>query len=260
MRNALSVLCFLAGILIFGSCVPQKKVLLLQENPNVENQGKADKLLKTIPLQKRVYTLKPGDVLSLQVQSTTPEELNFLAAPPATFGATDPVLSGYTLDEEGNMLLPVVGKLSLLNLSMPEARIKIAEALKPYLADPTVNLRLLTFRFTVLGEVGAQGQYTTLQDDLNVLDALSYAGGFTPFSNRGNIRLIRYEEGHAKIYAISLLDNEIIGKQNFFMMPNDLLIVDPLPAKSIKDNWVGSLTIGLSVISTLIIILTRLNR
>lgn len=257
MRNTLIALWIFIGIILLPGCVPQKKVILLQENPEVENQANADELLRTFDLKPQAYTLKPGDVLSLRVQSTTPAEFDFLASGTTTFGAQDPVLSGYTLDAEGNILLPAVGKVNLSGLTMPEARISVTEALQPFLSDPTVNLRLLTFRYTVLGEVPGQGQYTTYQDNINLMEAIASAGGFSPYSNRSDIKLVRYENGVAKLYKFSLLDDDILAKNNYYLQPNDMIVVEPLPAKFARENILGNVSLVLSVVSVLTLIATR---
>ncbi|RAU83300.1 polysaccharide biosynthesis/export family protein [Pontibacter arcticus] len=258
MRNTLTALVAILSILAFGSCVPQKKLILLQNNPKVEDQGNADELLRSFNLKPKIYTLKPGDVLSLKVQSTTAAEYNFLNTGIATAGQTDPVLDGYTLDTEGNILLPAIGKVNLNGLSMPEARIKVTEALKPFLTDPTVNLRLLTFRYTVLGEVNRQGQFTTYQDNINVMEALASAGGFSSYSNRGKIKLVRYENGQAKLYNFSVLNDNTLALSNFYLQPNDMIVVDPLPAKNIRENMLANVTLTLSIASTIVLLFTRL--
>lgn len=260
MRNTLNACWILIGVLLLASCVPQKKLLLLQDNPQVQNQGKADELLKTFDLKPQAYTLKPGDVLSLRVQSTTANAYNFLNTGIATFGATDPVLDGYTLDADGNILLPAVAKISLNGLTMPEARVKVTEALRPYLSDPTVNLRLLTFRYTILGEVQQQGQFTTYQDNINVLEAIATASGLTPYANRSRIKLVRYEDGKAKLYTFSLLNDNTIATSNFFLQPNDMIVVDPLPAKAVKENVLANVGLTLSIITSVVLIIDRLTR
>lgn len=257
MRNTLLAIYLIVTVVVFGSCVPQKKLILLQSNPDVAEQGNADELIKTFTLQQKPYTLKPGDVLSLKVQSTTPAEFNFLSTGAATFGATDPVLDGYTLDAEGSILLPAVGKISLSGLNMPEARVKVTEALKPFLSDPTVNLRLLTFRYTVIGEVTQQGQFTTYQDNINLIEAIANAGGMTPYANRGKIKLIRYENNQAKLYTFSLLDDKTIAQANFFLKPDDMIVVDPLPAKNVKENLLTNVSLTLSIITALSLIASR---
>ncbi|RDV10393.1 polysaccharide export protein [Pontibacter diazotrophicus] len=260
MRNTLTALWTLIGIILFSGCVPQKNILLLQNNPQVENQGNADELLRTFDLKPIAYTLKPGDVLSLRVQSTTPAEFDFLATGATVFGAQDPVLSGYTLDAEGNILLPAVGKVALNGLTMPEARIKVTEALSSFLSDPTVNLRLLTFRYTIIGEVPRQGQFTTYQDNINLMEALATAGGFSPYSNRSNIKLVRYENGVAKLYKFSLLDDNTLSKNNFYLQPNDMIVVDPLPAKNIRENLLTNVTLTLSLLSTISLLVLRFTQ
>lgn len=260
MRKTLIAWWFVVGLAFFASCVPQKKLLLLQENPEVKDQGKADELLKTFDLKKPVYTLRTGDVLSLRVQSTTPQEYDFLSAGTTTFGATDPVLDGYTIDEAGDILLPVVGKIRLGGLTMPEARGVVTEALKPYLANPTVNLRLLTFRYTIIGEVGSQGQFTTYQDNINVVEAIANAGGLNSYANRGKIKLIRYEEGQAKVYAFSLLDENTLAMNNFYLRPDDMIVVDPLPAKFFRENVLGTFSLGFGIVASAVLLFTRISR
>lgn len=257
MRHTLIVWWGILGFLVVTSCVPQRKLLLLQDNPQVNNQVNSDELLRTFELQQQAYTLKPGDVLSLQVQSSTKPEYDFLGAGSTTSGSADPILSGYTLDAEGNMILPVAGKIKLSGLTLPEARAKVTAVLDPLLTAPTVNIRLLTFRFTVLGEVGGQGQYTTYQDNINVMEAIALAGGFSPYSDRGRIRLIRYEAGKANLYTISLLDDAIIGKANYYLQPNDMIVIDPLPAKFVRENLIGTITLGVSLITTLLLLTSR---
>ena len=158
MRNTLIIVYSLLCLLLVASCVPQKKLVLLHDEPDKADKANADALLKSFDLQRPVYTLKPGDVLSLKVQTTTPAEYNFLGQATTATTSSDPVLEGYTIDAEGNILIPTVGKVNLLGLTLAEARLKVTEALKPYLTDPTVNMRFLTFRFSVIGEVGSQGQ------------------------------------------------------------------------------------------------------
>ncbi|WP_161887637.1 polysaccharide biosynthesis/export family protein [Pontibacter russatus] len=240
--------------------MPQKKIILLQDNPDVANQANADELLRTFDLKPQAYMLKPGDVLSLRVQSTTPAEFDFLASGATTFGAGDPVLNGYTLDAEGNILLPAVGKVNLNGLTMPDARIRVTEALQPFLSDPTVNLRLLTFRYTIVGEVPNQGQFTTYQDNINVMEAIATAGGFSPYSNRSEIKLVRYENGVAKLYKFSLLDDDILAKSNYYLQPNDMIVVEPLTAKYLRENLLTNLTLGLSLVSTITLLLIRLTQ
>jgi polysaccharide biosynthesis/export protein len=253
MRHTLIMCWGILGFLVVTSCVPQKKLLLLQENPQVK-QVNSDELLRTFELQQQVYTLKPGDVLSLQVKSSTKPEYDFIGAGSTVSGTGDPILSGYTLDAAGNMILPVIGKIKLSGLTLPEARAKVTEVLNPHLTAPTVNLRLLTFRFTVLGEVGGQGQYVTYQDNINVMEAIALAGGFSPYSDRGKIRLVRYEAGVAKLYTISLLDDDIISKANYYLQPNDMIVIDPLPAKFVRENLIGTFTLGVSLFTTLFLL------
>ncbi|MBJ6119779.1 polysaccharide biosynthesis/export family protein [Pontibacter sp. BT310] len=257
MRNTLTIVYALLCLMLAASCVPQKKLVLLQDKPDKADQANADALLKAFDLQRPIYTLKPGDVLSLKVQTTTPAEYNFLGQATTATTSSDPVLEGYTIDAEGNILIPTVGKVNLQGLTLAEARLKVTEALKPYLTDPTVNMRFLTFRFSVIGEVGSQGQFTTYQDDINLMEAIANAGGFSPYANRGNIKLIRYEAGQAKLYTFSLLDDNTIAQANFYLQPNDMIVVDPLPAKNIRENLIANVSLTLSLIATISVLISR---
>ncbi|WP_439883041.1 polysaccharide biosynthesis/export family protein [Pontibacter sp. MBLB2868] len=258
MRKTLIAFQILFLITVFSSCVPQKKLMLLQNESTVKDQGRADELVKTFDLNRTVYTLRPGDVISLQVQSTTQTEYNFLTASTSEGAGVNPKEKGYKLDADGNILLPTIGQVNLSGLSMAEARQKLKNVIKPYLADPNVFVSLLNFRFTILGEVGSQGQIIAEQENLNVVEAIALAGGFSPYSNRGKIRLMRYEGDKAKLYTFSMLDDDIITSKNFYLQPNDMIVVDPLPAKYFKESIIPSLSLGISVLTALTLIALRL--
>jgi polysaccharide biosynthesis/export protein len=118
-------------------------------------------------------------------------------------------------------------------------------------------MRFLTFRYTVLGEVGGQGQFTTYQDDINVMEAIASAGGFAPYANRGQIKLVRYEAGKAKLYTFSLLDDNSIAQANFYLQPNDMIVVDALPARNIRENLIANVSLTLSLISVVSLLVSR---
>ncbi|MFD2515624.1 polysaccharide biosynthesis/export family protein [Pontibacter locisalis] len=257
MRKALIAFQILFAMIVFGSCVPQKKLMLLQDESTVKDQGRADELVKTFDLKRTVYTLKPGDVISLQVQSTTQQEYNFLASTSSEGSGINPKEKGYKLDADGNILLPTIGQVSLAGLTIAEARTKLTAEIKPYLSQPNVFVSLLNFQFTILGEVGSQGKITADQENLNVVEAIALAGGFSPFSNRGKIRLMRYEGDKAKLYTFSMLDDDIITSQNFYLQPNDMIVVDPLPAKYFKESIIPTLSLGISVLTALTFIALR---
>jgi polysaccharide biosynthesis/export protein len=258
MRKTLNAFTIIFSAIFFTFCVPQKKLMLLQDETSVKGQGKADELVKTFNLQKSVYTLRPGDVISFQVQSTTQTEYNFLSSNSSGANAENPTEKGYKLDSEGNILLPTIGQVNLAGLTLAEARVKLTNSIKPYLSKPDVFVSLLNFRFTILGEVGSQGLKTADRESINVVEAIALAGGFSPYSNRGKIRLMRYEGDQAKLYTFSLLDDDIITSKNFYLQPNDMIVVDPLPAKYFKESIIPSLSLGLSLLTALTFFTIRL--
>ena len=245
-------------LLIVGvcACVPIKERQYLQ----------GDRLAELDYQTKYVeYRLKSEDILQIRVFTTTVAEFNWFAQAQNQLsgGGGDPVLSGFVVDEQGNIELPVIGNVKINGLTINEAQKKISSLLQQGgLESPKVVIRLLSFQYTVLGEVRNPGIFNSYTGKINILEALAQAGDFSDFADRKNIKIVRYENNIARVLYVNVLDRDILSNPYFYLQPNDHIIVDPLKAANARtgqQNVAISLGIIASVGSVALLIDRLLN-
>ena len=252
---------FFILILLFlsAACVPTQKEVILQLPEDFEEDTPYNQTVATLPLQEFTYTLRPDDILSIKVTSTTPSEFDFFNTRSdrsiSGVDLRDPLLSGIQVEEDGTIPLPVVGKVEVAGLTIEQARAKIEEIVEQYLDSPTVDLKLLTFQYTILGEVMNEGRFTTYHPKITILEALGGAGGFTDYANRSKVKIVRKENDQAKIAYVNVLDEDILSSPYYYLQPDDVVSVPPLPAKNWRLNNIANVGVIFSGISAIAILL-----
>jgi polysaccharide biosynthesis/export protein len=103
--------------------------------------------------------------------------------------------------------------------------------LNEYILQSVVIVKLVNFYVTMLGEVQRPGEYKIYQDELNIFEAISMAGDLTDFANRSQIKLIRQTKQGSEVIDIDLTQRQILASDHYFLMPNDILYVEPLKGK-----------------------------
>lgn len=196
---------------------------------------------KTYILNEPVYKLKADDIITVEVFSLTQEKFNFLGSTPKL---------ELTVNKQGNIELPVVGNLKVAGLTLAETQEKIKQLTTDYLKSPKVTVKLTNFNFTVLGEVGSQGNFTTENSTLTVLEAIGLAGGLTEFADRSNIRVLRHDQASASVYKINVLEDNLLLSDRYFIQPGDVILVDPLGKKNARTST-SNLSLILSILGTI---------
>jgi len=209
------------------------------------------------------YKLQPNDVLSIKVLSVQPEmtESFNIIDPNNAFALSGPsslYLSGYSLDREGNINLPTIGKLKVAGLTTSQAQDLIQRNLTKYVTDATVVVKLLSFKISVLGEVRSPGYYYVYNEQANLLEALALAGDLTQGANRQNMKLIRQKPGGSEVVLLDLTDPNLVQSQYYYLKPNDVLYIEPRNTQLKRDNLVIVSTM-LGVISTAVLLLNVLK-
>jgi polysaccharide export outer membrane protein len=169
---------------------------------------------------------------------------------------------GYTVSDSGTISLPILGEVEVMGLTINEVQSAISEKAKQYLKDAVINVKLLSFKFTVIGEVSRPGSYTNFNNQLTVLDAIGMAGDITDFGNRRHVLVLRPTREGTATYHIDLQDKNLLQSEGFFLLPNDIVIVEPIKSKPTKLNiptYTLVITTSLSTISTLILLLNYLD-
>ena len=209
------------------------------------------------------YKVQPGDILYVDIFSPDPEVsqvFNSLQAQTTTTNATlgGFYIIGYTVSETGNIELPIIGKVNVEGLTMPEINAKILEAAKTYIKAPQVSAKLVSFTVSVLGEVGRPGRYNIYRDKMNILDVIGMAGDITYYGNRREVNIMRNTPKGTYTYIVDLTKRDLLASSNYFMAPNDIIYVQPrklgLFRKNASDYALFLTTLSSTLTTVLLII------
>lgn len=249
---------FLAHLI---GCVSSKQVVYFQDN--VGTRGSVQLADAYIP------QIQPGDVLSIQVSSLNPEASVYFnpytptsAASVRTQQQTNtsglPEMAGYLVTPSGEIELPLVGRLTVSNLTTSECNALIKKKLIPFLKEPTVNIRNLNFRISVLGEVNRPALFTIPNDQVTLIEAIGLAGDATIYGRRDNVLVIREESGKKTFTRIDLTQRDLFRSPYYYLHPNDIVYVEPGKARVANaDRFYLIVPTVLSALSFIAILLTR---
>ncbi len=166
----------------------------------------------------------------------------------------------YTVDDNGNVTLPLLGKVHIEGLTRLEAISKLREELGQYIKDPGVNINFVNFRISVLGEVAKPGSFIIPTERVTVLDALGMAGDMTIRGVRKNVTLIREVDGKKSVHQLDLTKRSTLNSPYYYLAQNDVLYVEPNKAQ-INNSQLGANTnIIISIASLLITVISVLTR
>lgn len=258
------LLILIVVVVLSNSCVVNRKYQYLQKDDvNVKTDAiQKDTVLRSYDLSNFEYKLQPEDILSIRFYSLTPEEYDFFSLKNGGSnnynqfqnGAAG-LVNGYLVDEDGSIEFPVVGKVEVSGLTIFQAQNKILKVAKQYLKDPVVEVRLLNFRFSILGEVNAEGTYTSLNNRITMIEALGLAGGLTDLANKSTIKIIRQGKGKADVYYLNLLDEDFINSPYYYVNQNDIIIVPPLKQRPYQVYFGKNLALVISSVSLLLLVI-----
>ena len=252
------------GFVVY-SCVPNKKVLYLQGNTDLHENVPKDSVLRHHEILPYDYKLQDEDALSIQISSLTPKEYDFfsLGLPQNSANLSNQnsgALHGYLIDPEGNIEFPVVGKVQLAGLTIYEAEQKIKKIAEEYLEQPMVRVRLLNFRFTVVGEVKGGGQVlNTYNNRITIMEGLGLAGGMSDLADRANVKIIRQQNNDAKVFYVNLLSEDLVNSPFYYLHPNDIIVVPPLKQRPFRQYFGPNLSLIISSLSLFILVLNLIT-
>ncbi|MBW7848563.1 MAG: polysaccharide biosynthesis/export family protein [Bacteroidales bacterium] len=226
-----SVLAILTGSLMFFSCVPQHKMLYLQDKHKSEGN------LNYANERSFTYLIQPGDNLYIKVVSLDEKTATLFNPLERTTGGGSNVndqgiyLNSYTVSDEGNIEFPLAGKITVQNLNVEEVKEKIQKILDQYLKETVLIVKLVNFNLTVLGEVRRPGQYKVYQSEINLFEAMAMAGDLTEFANRRQVQIVRQTKTGSEVVEVNLEKADILSSDYFYLKPNDMIYIKPMPIK-----------------------------
>lgn len=258
MKQILIVL--FAGILLGTSCTSQKKLAYLNNLPPV---GGEESFTMAIPN----YLIQPRDIIYVTIKAMTPAGTieDFLVSARNSGGSyigqgeSGGYLYGYDVNSEGNIVLPAVGPVKVGGLTLEESRKLLQTSADKVFKNSTVECKLLSFKFTVIGEVKEPGTYTNYNNYLTVLEAIGRAGGLGDYGNRDKVLVVRPMDKGTKTFRLNLQDKKILSSEAYFLLPNDVVIVEPLKQKIFNMNLPTISFIFTTVTSTITMTLLLIN-
>ena len=223
-------------ILITG-CTSQKKLAYLDNLPETNGE-------ESFKMEMPDYKLQNMDVLYITLKAMNPEGQisDFLSGSANSAGGifmqgeSGGYLFGYDVKPDGTLNLPVVGIIIVEGKTIGEVRKILQEEFSKHYKNAILECKLLSFKFTVIGEVKAPGTYVNYNNYLTVLEAIGRAGGVGDYGNRNRVLVIRPYERGSKTFRLNLQDKKILSSDAYFLLPNDVVIVEPLKQKIFNMN------------------------
>jgi len=240
------------SIIVFSSCSTRKEILYLQD---IDSQNNSQ-------INYTESEIQPNDVLSINIVALnveTSEPYNLQNNNNQAGGGQMLQLQGYLVTPDYTINLPVLGEISVKGKTTRELSNIIKNVLEDggHLINPTVNVRLLNAKITILGEVNLPGTIEFTEQNLTLLQALGYAGGLTINGVREDIIIIRDDVGVKKISHIDITTSDWMNGPFYFVKPNDTIIVNPNGPEVKRAGYIPDLA-GLISLVTLSLTLTIL--
>lgn len=236
---------------IMCSCVSSKEIIYFQDEPvGLTNQ---------INLNSDII-YKPNDLLFISIggdkDAVAPFNLPAISYSTSSISANGELkMPTYLIDSDGFIEYPVLGSIKLAGLTRTQATLFLKNKLKDYIKEPIVNIRLINFTITVLGEVNSPGTFSIEDERITLPEALGLAGDLTIHGKRENVFLIRENNGKKEFAKIDLTSINVVNSPNYYLEQNDVIYVEPNQAKVRSASFNQNNAIIISAIGTLATIL-----
>ena len=248
-----TVILFL--FILLQSCASRKTVAYLQD---INNNSSSITEASFEPI------LKKDDLLSIIVSANDPE-ITYMFNIPQIQGSykvneNQDGIKTYLVDSKGEIEFPVIGRIALAGLTITLAVDLLIEKIKPYITNPTINLRILNFKISVLGEVNRAGSFTINSERITLLESIANAGDLTIYGRRDNILVIREKDGKKSYNRLDITKSDFVNSEFYYLTQNDVVIVEPNKTRVNSSAFgpnVSATISALSVLATIIILITR---
>lgn len=262
----ISVAVLLVVIFVLTSCDPKKRIVYFQGDAHEQVLGHSN----------YIPTFKVDDFVTVMVSCDDPEQAEIFNFPQGVLpgggrmgGGGGGYESGiarpnaYLVDYEGNVDLPIVGKIHFAGKTQIEMVNKLKEVYEEYLNNPTVIIQVVNYRVTVLGDVRRPGAFNIPYEKISIIEILGIAGDLNITANRKNVLVVRDTDGVKTEYRIDLTSKEVFNSPVYFLEQNDVVYVEPsVVSRTQATIWRTSGSIIISITSfaltTTLLILSRI--
>lgn len=256
LKFSLALVMFTTLLMTFSSCGSRKSMVYLQPDSTDINKVYGQFIPK----------IQHNDILTIAVTAADPKvtapfnPVSSLASGNMSQSVDMALRPTYTVDDNGDINLPMLGKVKVAGLTRLEAIEKIRSELSQYIKDPGVNMNFNNFRVSVLGEVSRPGSFIMPTERVTVLEALGMAGDLTIRGVRENVTLIREVNGQKSMHRLDLTKQDVLNSPYYYLAQNDVIYVEPNKAQINNSKLGANTNIIISIASLLITVISVLTR
>jgi polysaccharide biosynthesis/export protein len=247
-----------AVLLVMNSCTSHRQLVYLK---GVDSTSGGTFYPRTHP----EYLIQNRDILYVKIYSLNEEMSNLINQTIGSYqqnlfqNETSLYVNGYVVSDSGYIEIPIIGKIMVAGKTLDQSITDIKKRTAVVLKDATVVVKLISFKISVIGEVTKPGTYNNYNSQLTVLEAISMAGDITDYGNRHMVHVLRPGLKGTTTFQLDLTNKNILKSEGFFLLPNDVIYVEPIRSKTFKVN-IPTFTLVLTSISTLILVLNYINK
>jgi len=253
---SLALVIFGVFLLAFSSCGSRKSMVYLQ----------ADSTKINSIYDQHVPKIQPNDILTISVTAADPKvtaPFNLISSLPNTNMSQSADLAlrpTYTVDDQGDIIFPLLGKVKIGGLTRLEAIEVIREKLGKYIKDPGVNMNFNNFRISVLGEVARPGSFIMPTERITILEAISMAGDLTLRGVRENVLIIREVNGNKTMNRLDLTKQDVLNSPYYYLAQNDVIYIEPNKVQINNSRLGANTNIIISIAGLIITVISVLTR
>lgn len=252
------LLTLAVAALLLASCTSHRQLVYLKDVDVTSTEKFYEK-------SRPEYRIQTRDILYVKIYSLNEEMSSLINQTIGSYqqnlfqNETSLFINGYAVSDSGYIEIPILGKILIAGKKMDEAIASIRQRADQYLKDATVIVKLISFKISVIGEVNRPGTYNNFNNQLNVLEAISMAGDITDYGNRMKVHVLRPDSSGTRTFSLDLTNREILTSDGFYLLPNDVVYVEPIHSKSFRIN-LPTVSLFLTSVSTLILVLNYINK
>jgi polysaccharide export outer membrane protein len=243
---------FISISLVFTSCIPTQDLIYLQKKEGVDVQNSISAVMS------KPYRLQTNDVLSISIKAIDPKLVaifNTTNQAEVSNSQSELYFNGFTVDDHGNIRMPILGYINVIGFTLDEIRVKIEQQLLSDYFNKEANIfvivKLAGFKYTINGEIGSTGTKTLFQENVTIMEAIANAGDITITGDRKAVTIIRKMPTGVEMHDLDLTDIKVMNSPYFYLQPNDYVYVKPLKQKT----W-GTGKTGIESLATIISLLS----
>ncbi|MFV8281324.1 polysaccharide biosynthesis/export family protein [Christiangramia marina] len=236
----------------FYSCATKDQVVYFNDVQELEGQ---------VNLLDYEPKIEKNDVLRINVSSSSinpeivaPFQMNQQGGGQSSGGGGGQNLSltGYLVSPEGTINFPVLGSIEVKGLTRTQIQEKLEDQITDYVRDPVVDVRIVNFSITVLGEVGSPGRVQITDGRITMPELIAMSGDVSYTGKRQNIRVIREEDGVKSVGFIDMTETDLFSSPYYYLKQNDIVYVEPTYARMKSAGFFGSPGAILGLVSSVI--------